>query len=430
VHAGGAEVERYWEPDVRVGVSGTLGELAEETRRLTEQALVRRGTVHGPLALQLSGGLDSSSLVGVATRLSRSTSSPLPEVVAVSALYPGMACDETPFIRAVVEHTGVRWCGFDCSAGPTPDSIRRQIAERHEPVDSSDGPGGEEIRGWLRDIGASVLITGQGGDGLFATESTAVQDLLSPRRWRELAAFERGRFGDRHRAWAIDIAKNGLWRRLPSPVQHGVRRLTGRPTRPSWIPADRHRAWRAASARSQPTWRLPAAHGAARRRRDNTWFGHQALHLEEMDGTPGIELRHPYFDVDLVEFVARIDEQQHHTGQFSRVLQRAAFADDLPHVVRERRNKAEFSARLLAGAESHVEGVPEFDHLRRSGHVVPGALEALVGANRTLLATSPSAPGIALYSLTQALASEQFLAWYEGLRATGGSCSLDQDLTR
>jgi hypothetical protein len=106
-----------------------------------------------------------------------------------------------------------------------------------------------------------------------------------------------------------------------------------------------------------------------------------------------------------------------------------AFTDDLPALVRDRRGKAEFSARLLTGVESHGPETSAFDHLRRSGHVVPGTLESLLDANRTLLATSPSAPGIALYSLTQAFALEQFLAWHQGIQSSPPSGSLDQDLT-
>ena len=54
------------------------------------------------MLLQLSGGLDSSSIVCAADWILQEGGSDLCPV-AVAALHPGLACDEEPFIRAVSE---------------------------------------------------------------------------------------------------------------------------------------------------------------------------------------------------------------------------------------------------------------------------------------------------------------------------------------
>ena len=58
------------------------------------------------MAAELSGGVDSSSVVGTAARLLEGgTVAGSLEVHAM--VFPGRPCDESPYIRAVAEHAGI-----------------------------------------------------------------------------------------------------------------------------------------------------------------------------------------------------------------------------------------------------------------------------------------------------------------------------------
>ena len=120
----GLESRSYWRPTIEVGETNlaTVPEYHEELRRLFVESVRQRLVSDAPVVIHVSGGLDSSAVASAADILRRAAQS-APSIVGVTALYPGLDCDESPFIDAVSRHVGFpieRW--HDASEGRPPDS--------------------------------------------------------------------------------------------------------------------------------------------------------------------------------------------------------------------------------------------------------------------------------------------------------------------
>jgi len=355
VGAGGVTRSRYW--SLEAGAErrySSDAEYAEEFRALFGEAVRCRLRSDRPTsAAFLSGGLDSSAVVGMAHLVSDETGVPPPETF--SLVFDSDArCDETSYIRDVL----AMWrAPAHVMAPDAPDGrrCRRQIARRQAPMASHF----EQIAGSLRrrmaERGARVLLTGCGGDHAFAGSLFHYADLLragrivaAARQMRDDASLED--FGWTPRQAIIA----GVLPLLPRPLKRligpAARRL-GWPGRvPAWIGAP-FAAMTDLEARLNPPApsRWPASFSRAA---VADGFSSPALHvpLEETERVAAeyeLEERHPFLDRRVVEFAVALPESQRWRRDETKVVLRNALAPLLPASVRTRHDKADFSAQAF-----------------------------------------------------------------------------------
>ena len=110
-------IRRYWFPDVRpVRFSGEQ-QAMDALASCFKQSVERRLDKNGPVFAHLSGGLDSSLVVCVASEIDGGTEGTGRTIRALSERFPGMSTDEGQFIRAVVEWTRVESIEWDGPVG-------------------------------------------------------------------------------------------------------------------------------------------------------------------------------------------------------------------------------------------------------------------------------------------------------------------------
>ena len=100
-------------PEGELSFSSTA-ECNEAFRELFISSVRRRIASTQPVVVQLSGGIDSTSIVCVADRLLSEEPGLVPAVFGAAAIHPGLSCDENTYIDAVAEHVRipiVRWDG-------------------------------------------------------------------------------------------------------------------------------------------------------------------------------------------------------------------------------------------------------------------------------------------------------------------------------
>jgi asparagine synthase (glutamine-hydrolysing) len=164
---GGAPlVERYWSPPV-ASVDGTqtadmsLDEAAAEVRRLLEAAVGRRLISDGPLGAFLSGGIDSSAVVGV---MAAQMSTPVKTFTIGFEDQQGF--DERPYARLIAERHATEHHEFVVQPHAV-DLVERLVWHHDQPFgDSSAVPTfllSEMTRGHV-----TVALSGDGGDEGFA----------------------------------------------------------------------------------------------------------------------------------------------------------------------------------------------------------------------------------------------------------------------
>jgi asparagine synthase (glutamine-hydrolysing) len=361
-----------------------------------------------PVAALLSGGLDSSSIVAVARR-ALPAGDRLPATF--SMVFPDRPeADERQFIASVARHCGV------ASALVTPRRLDGGALRGHA-AQWLDCPGFASdlaVRGLyetIRDRGHRTVLTGCGGDYLFAGSVFHYADLL--REWKIVAAWRQWR-ADMHTdstGWdRLAFLRAGLWPLLPIAMKRALgplaRRVSGFRGRPRWLRLDTSAMERHPDA---PRGGSFATEALARDLGGSLY----TLFLESgeraMADVP-LEARHPFLDVRLIDFALSIPEEQRRRGTWLKFVLRRALRDDLPADVAGRRSKADFGYVIVEALES-LGGAQFFDSLRiaECGWVDGAALARIYELTRRRFHHDDARYGDALPSLWIVAALE---LWY------------------
>ncbi|MFC1491341.1 asparagine synthase (glutamine-hydrolyzing) [Nitrospinota bacterium] len=150
--------EVYWRPDTKEDETVSEEDAVREIRRLAEEAVSLRTVSDVPVGAFLSGGIDSSVLVGL-------LSGQMKEVRTHTVAFSGTDCDESPFARVVSERHKTAHHVVTLSREEIPEYVSRA-------VESQDQPTIDGVNTWIvseaaRRSGLKVAMSGQGGDELF-----------------------------------------------------------------------------------------------------------------------------------------------------------------------------------------------------------------------------------------------------------------------
>jgi asparagine synthase (glutamine-hydrolysing) len=345
VRAGNATVERYWDFDPAKTIRyASDGEYEEHFRTVFAQAIRRRLRSDRPVLAELSGGIDSSSIVCVADTLVAQTSGGAQALDTVSYYDDSEPnWNERPYFGKVEEQRGRTGLHIDASSQPSLASIFEPGPLRIAPAsEAKPSRAHQKLNAFLVERGHRVLLSGFGGDevtGGVPVATSELADLATRLRVRRLAR--------QLKVWALD--KRKPWFHLFGET---IRRflppsLAGRPEylRPApWL--DAHFAERHLSALAGYQSRL-------------RWFGPLPTfqeNLATLDGLrrqlaagalpsrPAYEKRYPYLDRDLLEFLFAVPREQLLRPGRRRSLMRRALVGVVPEEVLNRKRKA-FAAR-------------------------------------------------------------------------------------
>lgn len=375
-------VERYWDATEFPPLESPPDEVEAATRfRGLLREAVAAHLDDGPRAwAQLSGGLDSSSVVATASVLARDGVIPRPlegSVTIVDSLSDG---DETRFSNPVVERYGLRnerivdcwaWQG-DGADPPLPGEPRHFL-----PFFARD----REMARIAREAGATVLVSGIGPDHYLTGPDDYIADLIASRRWGEAA----------RRLTEMAIAyRRSFWK---LGFRHGIVPL---------LPHRLRRRWRAADERV-PAWLAPerlATEDLDRRllRQDLTPSGRGVfadhvrtavgcldLALGEARMERGMETRFPFLHRPLVEFGLRLPAGLLARPRQEKWILRRAMGDLLPDVVRTRTGKGGIDGRIVWSLNRErrlLERMVADSHLAELGWVRREVLSRALGEAR------------------------------------------------
>jgi asparagine synthase (glutamine-hydrolysing) len=325
-----------------------LAAAATRYRETFEVAIDQHLRSDVPLGSCLSGGLDSSSIVGVASR-QLGAGHPM---TTVSAVFDQPRVDERRFMEAVIAATGARARFTTVDPRNVFETAREVIWHQDEPYGSTSIHAQWAVFGEARASGVRVMLDGQGADeplaGYHSMYGSALADLIGSGRWIEAA--------------------RTMTQRHTVQGQPVLRQITGAlPTLmpPGWR-ADAYKMKRAAGGADwldgealAPFRNNPDPVAAAAK--DQGWTGRldmgtlcsiqtmatslpMLLHWEDRSSMAhGIEARVPFLDHHLVELAIGLGRQHKIEGVRTKVLLREALGRDLPQMVRERTDKLGFA---------------------------------------------------------------------------------------
>ncbi len=363
---------RYWDVDPRREVRYARDEeYADHLREVLREAVRCRLAGAGRAGVLLSGGLDSSAVACVAEAVRREDQPGSPPVETFTQVFPGLACDESPWSRRVVE-------GRDLVAHMLPaepplggawyaDQARRHLDFPGYPDDGST----RALLGAARERGIDVVLTGYGGD-----------EWLSGSRWHYADLLGRLKLSDLLRRAGCDealaavpgsrgasILKYGLWPLLPLRLRRRLRAFLGRRVVPGWIDADFARRIDLEGRLRREILKGPYRSFSEAELRSTLEDGglSHGLELEDrLAAQVGVEQRHPFHDRRIVELAFAIPEEQRCRPGMPKWILREAMAALLPEEIRRRPGKADFSG-VFTGALREVEGADAFAALAAAG---------------------------------------------------------------
>lgn len=160
------KVQAYWRLQAQPLINvADEAHLAEHYRELLLAAVQRRLAVAENPAFTLSGGMDSSSILCSAAKLTG-----IPQV-AFSSIYKDPTYDERHEIQDVIDAGHARWHPIEVAEDlDLPSTIARLVAIHNEPVATATWLSHDRVCQGVTDAGYGTLFGGLGGDELNAGE--------------------------------------------------------------------------------------------------------------------------------------------------------------------------------------------------------------------------------------------------------------------
>lgn len=328
---------RYWQPDPERRIFyRSESDYAEHYLSLLEDAVRCRMRAPRPLAVMMSGGLDSCSVTALSARNIEEEGNPA-ELIAISWVFDELeACDERAYMDTIIDRYALeveRFLGDDfwplkCPgslpmnpAAPDSNAYRSLIDKAMESAYSR---------------GARVVLTGSYGDHLYTGRDEWLLDLMLEERygsvlrtlWRRATTQ-----GLRQLASSRDVrlvGRRALERLSLRPDdKHDVQRLT-----PVWLTKE------AKAMLADDTVQLSKADRARRADQFDRLFNpagawgrsNSIFYANRM----GVEVRHPYRDRRLMEYIASIPAHQLYRDGLNKYILRKAMSGLLPEKISNR----------------------------------------------------------------------------------------------
>ena len=354
-----AAVRRYWNFDsAKQIVYRNDLEYEENFRAKFAESISRRLLADQPILAELSGGMDSSSIVCMADHITASGIAPPSRLDTVS-YYDNSEpnWNERPYFAKVEEKRGRIGChiainsgrslipDFECSRfAPTPSVTRHSETTR-------------QLGEFMRSNGHRILLSGVGGDEVMGGVPTAAPELS------DLLAS--GRFGDlghQLKAWALNNRQPWFHLFFESIRSFLPMFLCPMPKhrKPApWLRPGFVRRNRAAFDGYESRLRLNGPSPSFQENLNALETLRRQLGDSALPFDPPYEKRYPFLDRDLLEFLYAIPREQLIRPGCRRSLMRRALAGTVPNAVLERRRKAFVSRSPLLALSSSVSDLQE-----------------------------------------------------------------------
>lgn len=345
------QLAQYWHLPTQLTIRyNSDGEYFEHYRAVLAECVRQASRTHLPLAFEVSGGLDSSSLFCVADMLEQAGRLQAPRMAGYTLAGPdGTQANELEYARAVGAHLG-RPLTEVALFRPGLDWFSQAA---HMDQDMPPFPNAAMSIGMDRAIaadGARVAINGVGGDQWLDGTHFYYRELIEAGDWRTLFASWREDCALMGTARATALfARLGPGSYLPRALRQLRRRVTG----------DDQRDWRGEFSWLKPAMqdevdarmatyaaRFPAEYRDSYKLRKlllPRWS--QILDLiSRQRAREGLENRSPMMARAFIEFSAATPERTRLRRGFTKYIHRAALAEIMPDAIVNRISKAEFSA--------------------------------------------------------------------------------------
>jgi asparagine synthase (glutamine-hydrolysing) len=351
------QLQRYWDfdPDRKIRFKSFL-DYADAFRYHFEQSVQRRLRSTTPVAVSVSGGLDSSAILCMAETLRRKGALQAPALQGISYISSdGGPADERNFLADIEQRYGIDIQKIPMAALGFVEGSKASMWFAEDLLLDRQATFNQMFLGRARGDGARVLLTGHWGDQVLAGTSYLV-DLAHTFAWRKVYAHLK-----EIPRWMTDVDSEyshvrGFLRHLALihapeasvPLLRMIRSALGRAPPAldgSWytegLKIRANGSGRHADATKPRFGSLQAESLYDEVRRP---YHVQCMEWNNKIGAQhGLEMAFPFLDRELLSFLMAIPGEMHSFGGVSRGLLRQALSGVLPDSIRQRTWKADFT---------------------------------------------------------------------------------------
>jgi asparagine synthase (glutamine-hydrolysing) len=340
---------RYWDFSIASTAAPRSFETrAEAFRETFDRAVRRRVRSASPIAISVSGGLDSSSVFAIA---SLRASTPIHGLTFSAAA--GSAADESEYVRELEDAYGTEIERVPLRPAGTLEGALRITTAAEGPAFIGLFEAQDRLNAAACASGAEVLLTGQFGDQVLANE-TYLSDLIDHLHvWTALAHLKEiprwNQEADRsalQRAIFAEILRVHIPRRLTRPLRRlrADRRARERP----WL----NPSFRTLADDIRGPERIPTqihSHGGRTLYsgvRSSGWVSKLEF-ANKSAARRGLDVSHPFMDRDVVELLLNTPGAEINHAGVPKAIVRAALRDLVPASIFARRTKADFTGEVV-----------------------------------------------------------------------------------
>jgi asparagine synthase (glutamine-hydrolysing) len=359
---------RYWDFDTCAQVRfRTYGEYVDAFRERYVEAVKRRMRSAYPVAISVSGGLDSSSVFCEAETLRRAGKVIAPSIAGVSYVSDLHETDEQRFLCEIEERFGVTFDRFSI------EPRTGLVSGAEHQITSVEAPFVDYLWGVTNELhtraaasGARSILSGHWGDQMLFSTAYLI-DLLFRGAWATIWQHTRGyaRYFGRDEPWMrrrlllFDAMRHSVPRAIAPPLKWLRLRFFERRPPKAWFSTDflaaalRHRYRLATFDRPFHSAHARAVYVEARSK-------YQVQCMEwnnKVSAAHGLDAAFPFLDRDLIAFLMAIPGEIHARDGVPRVLLREAMRGVMPDCIRARTWKSDFSPFVNMGLRQDAEAI-------------------------------------------------------------------------
>jgi len=346
---------RYWDFPVADLRFASFQDYTLEFRRHFTNAVSRRLRSAHPVAVSVSGGLDSSSILCLGETLRRNGDSTAAPLLGLSYLSPaGSPSDETEFLIEIERQYGLSIERIPVRSGLM-DDCHEAMWHIEAPFLDSQWDTTRTFYRRARALGARVVLTGHWADQVLFPQAYLI-DLYRQLRWRDLG-FHLREYG----RWMTDVPASTFRKRfLLDLVKYHVpefsipylRRLRAKRP-PAWYSdsfckvAFRHLFNQPRLGADRPT-----AHARSLYEEARSPYHVQCLEWNtKVAAMHGMDIAFPFLDRDLLTFLMSIPGDIQTWNGIPKALLREGMRGILPDAIVNRKWKADFTHLVNEGME-------------------------------------------------------------------------------
>jgi asparagine synthase (glutamine-hydrolysing) len=412
IRAGKHTVSKYWDfdPDKRIRYR-TDAEYEEHFRSVFAEAVRRRLRSDSPILAELSGGMDSSSIVCMADTIIAQGAAETPCLDTIS-YYDDSEPDwnERPYFTKIEEKRGRTGCHIDVGKQ---EPFNFEIDRDHFAATPGSGNGrpseaSRQFAACMISQGNRVVLSGIGGDevtGGVPTPTPELEDLLARAKFKQLA--------HQLKVWALNKRKPWFYLFFDAARGFFPPALAGVPKhkRPApWLNPQFVKRNREALQGYETRLKLFGPLPAFQENVSTLQVLQRQLACDTLPSDLPREKRYPYLDRSLLEFMYAVPREQLVRPGQRRSLMRRALVGIVPDELLNRKRKAFVTRGPMASIGAQWTGLMELTQ-----HMLASELGIVDSARFTnVLRKAREGQEVALITLLRTLAIE---SWLRNLQA-------------